>query len=315
MGSSGVSGFGIDIVIPICGNYRCVNTALSTVVGRSFSSFRIVIVSSKSASSDLRVVGRGLSASAVSCRVVRRSGTNMDYTEGHNLRITRKSCLIFISTSSCVAGGRLSRLCGNGASFDLVRFIGGRKGGLSGPRCFSRDLVSYRSFVEVRLGVRVPFRFYRLVCGADVIQRGGVGFAPNIICKRSARFTLGAFVFKRDVTVDGRVACCCIRRRRSTVEASRFGHFRIMGIFRGLTRCCRGRNGGSLTSLVVGSEVPGTVFKGVGCFLCRGCSFSSMIGGVHRVSLFSGLSGFRKSSGFGLGVDLFLLGPGVCCGM
>lgn len=101
------------IIVPICGIRGCMSRYLSSVVGRAFSYFRYVVVSSYSPSGDVHLVRRGLTkcGKGVDFEVIEgREGRKISTTEGGKVRLSQNNCLFFVSSSSVLCRGYLRGL-------------------------------------------------------------------------------------------------------------------------------------------------------------------------------------------------------------
>ncbi len=87
------------MVMPVCGQRGCVGHYVSDVLTRDFASFRLVLISSKSASDSKGVYSRCTRGSR-EIGIMRRRGGKIDTTEGDKLELTGNACVVFYSDSS-----------------------------------------------------------------------------------------------------------------------------------------------------------------------------------------------------------------------
>ncbi len=95
------------MVVPICGIRGCLYGTVSDILGRAFSSFRLVLISSYSPSGYPRVYSNCTRGSGQMGIVRRGRGRKLDKTHGAKLRFMGNGCMAFVSSSSCVGSSLL----------------------------------------------------------------------------------------------------------------------------------------------------------------------------------------------------------------
>lgn len=95
---------GVDVILPMCGRRHFLQSTLRDIKTRACSSVRVIMMGSKSASSDLHVTARCTGGSP-EIGVIDRSGKNLLTTGIAKVGTTANSCVYFFSSSSQVNPG------------------------------------------------------------------------------------------------------------------------------------------------------------------------------------------------------------------
>ncbi len=176
---------GMDVVVPMCGIGSCLGGYIGSIVSRACGSFRVVLISSNSASSDPTVYSSCTGRSG-EMGMVRGRGNKRNSTHGINVSVTRKRCVVFISDSSCVSRGVLRRAiaetrgCSTSVMLRSCCAIG--RGNRVLFECSS--ILPHRGLVyPSRSGCVLGFSLATTdagLCGGDVFGSSRLHFTPEI---------------------------------------------------------------------------------------------------------------------------------------
>lgn len=234
----------------MCGRRGCLPRYVRSILGRAFGSFRLVLVSSNSASSDKVLYSRCTRRRPHLVAIVRRGGRNPLFTQQTNVKGTGNMCCLFLSTSSDFYDATVRALCGYVETRSIRVIVFGTsfrssfRAGSGGCPFPDSDMLRKRggeSFLGTFYKARVFGDVYLGYIRGSVVSSRSYSGTVRIECNRSLFRSVPLISHTESVYIVRIPLCCCHRRTRDTARYCGPTRFRSLGVmYRELVMCDRG---------------------------------------------------------------------------